>query len=778
MLITLHKGVHMAEKNKKRRTTDSFILKIRQERKRRQFRDSVGHLSEKTGFTGRKKLEYTVRSLQYAGVIPNESILNVAMKFVPAGEKKMILRKIITKAKHTHGLDVDAIDGLKRFSDKTEDALDRLNNNETLKPFIYGCVMESLRKARDRADRTSECDALEKRLEVVNHIFGTGKTEGEVLLFLYLYNTDSTVERLYDEMSAYLDVKNFGNAGRNTRLLSIVTGLSRGDLGKVFFEGSTLIKAGLLNDDREIASEVVEYLEGNSPTPITGKYFSEFSGETVPFEYHTVEKRHVDTIRTIVSHKSAGHGINILLYGMPGTGKTEFARALGKHLEKPVFEIKNISEDTGRERNWSLFRSRALFACQRIVDLEKSLIIMDEADELLNTACSFFSPNTIEKGQINKILDDSKGVIVWITNSFERIDESTMRRFDYSVVFDKLTFCRRKAVWQIGLEKYGLADLLSPGDVDRFAANYEISAGGIDIALRNAARIRASGKDNPAIQIVMENIMQAHLKAIDEGKPQTDVRKANAPSYSLEGLNIRADIKSVMKLVDRFNLTWNGPSENMPVRNMNLLLFGAPGTGKTEFAKFVSRTMNRRLMVRRASDLLSCYVGETEKLIRRAFSEAEKDKAVLFIDEADSMLGSREGANHSWEISFVNEMLTNMETFHGMLICSTNFKKVVDSAAIRRFNIKLEFDYLTPHGAMTFYNLFLKDLPNSPLPDTDAARICGMSGLTPGDFKVVHQKFQLFDRVELTHQKLISGLEEELCSRNEHYGKKIGFAAA
>jgi transitional endoplasmic reticulum ATPase len=213
----------------------------------------------------------------------------------------------------------------------------------------------------------------------------------------------------------------------------------------------------------------------------------------------------------------------------------------------------------------------------------------------------------------------------------------------------------------------------------------------------------------------------------------------------------------------------------MAIKNMNMLLYGPPGTGKTEFAKYVARITNRRLVVRRASDLLSCWVGETEKIIRRAFQEAEKDRAILFIDEADSMLGTREGAQHSWEISFVNEMLTNMETFHGMLICSTNFKKVVDSAAIRRFNIKLEFDYLTPQGAMAFYNLFLAGLPQAPLTDGEVAKIGSLTGLTPGDFKVVHQKFLLFEKSEVTHEKLITALEQELYARNEHYGKKIGF---
>jgi transitional endoplasmic reticulum ATPase len=423
-----------------------------------------------------------------------------------------------------------------------------------------------------------------------------------------------------------------------------------------------------------------------------------------------------------------------------------------------------------------MFRYRALFACQRIVDAASSLIVVDEADGMLNTKSSFYSSNTIEKGQINKILDDTKNVILWITNRYDGIDESTMRRFDYSVGFEKLTFCQRKSVWRLGMEKHGLTGMFTPEEIETFTANYEISAGGIDIALRNAARISAAGVDKPAITTVMHSIMKVHVKAIDEEKSPADRKKPNAPSYSLDGLNIKADIPATMKLLERFNIVWNGPMEAMPIRNMNMLLYGPPGTGKTEFAKFVSRATNRRLIVKRASDLQSCYVGMTEKQIRAAFKEAEKDRAILFIDEADSFLGSRENAQRSWEITEVNEMLTNMEMFHGMCICATNFKRIVDTAAIRRFNIKLEFDYLTSQGVMTFYNLFLAGLPLSPLTKEDAERIGAMSGLTPGDFKVVHQKFLLFDKCELSHEELVAALEKELFARDEHYGKKMGFA--
>ncbi|MGB7568858.1 MAG: AAA family ATPase, partial [Chitinivibrionales bacterium] len=270
--------------------------------------------------------------------------------------------------------------------------------------------------------------------------------------------------------------------------------------------------------------------------------------------------------------------------------------------------------------------------------------------------------------------------------------------------------------------------------------------------------------------------MKAHLTILDTDKIGLNVKKANAPDYSLDGLNIKGDVQGTISIIKKFNDYWTTTSENVEIRNMNLLLYGLPGTGKTEFAKHIARLMKRRLIVKRASDILSMWVGQTEKIIRQAFCEAERDKAVLFIDEADSLLGAREGASQSWEITQVNEMLTNMENFRGMLICATNFKRIVDSAAIRRFNIKLEFDYLKPEGAVTFYNLFMKNLVETSLSDQQSAAIGCIPSLTPGDFKVVYQKYSFLDKKDLSHNRIIDALREEIRAKNANAGKTMGFS--
>jgi transitional endoplasmic reticulum ATPase len=89
------------------------------------------------------------------------------------------------------------------------------------------------------------------------------------------------------------------------------------------------------------------------------------------------------------------------------------------------------------------------------------------------------------------------------------------------------------------------------------------------------------------------------------------------------------------------------------------------------------------------------WLGESEKTIARAFEEAADLRAFLIIDEADSLLRDRLAAQHSWEITQVNEMLTQMERHPYPFACTTNAVELLDAAAVRRFLFKVRFLSMT-----------------------------------------------------------------------------------
>jgi transitional endoplasmic reticulum ATPase len=93
---------------------------------------------------------------------------------------------------------------------------------------------------------------------------------------------------------------------------------------------------------------------------------------------------------------------------------------------------------------------------------------------------------------------------------------------------------------------------------------------------------------------------------------------------------------------------------------------------------------------------LDKYVGESEKNIADMFAVARQQNAVLVLDEADSFLADRRNAQRSWEVTQVNELLTQMEAFDGIFICTTNLMEKLDPASIRRFAFKVRFDPMTP----------------------------------------------------------------------------------
>lgn len=131
------------------------------------------------------------------------------------------------------------------------------------------------------------------------------------------------------------------------------------------------------------------------------------------------------------------------------------------------------------------------------------------------------------------------------------------------------------------------------------------------------------------------------------------------------------------------------------------------------------------LSIKRASDLISKWVGDTEKNIARAFHEAEQDGALLLIDEVDSFLQDRRTAQHGWEVSEVNEMLTQMESFPGIFIASTNLMDGLDQASLRRFDLKVKFDFLRSEQAWELVRRYCKQLQlPSPQPELLDRTMC------------------------------------------------------
>lgn len=166
--------------------------------------------------------------------------------------------------------------------------------------------------------------------------------------------------------------------------------------------------------------------------------------------------------------------------------------------------------------------------------------------------------------------------------------------------------------------------------------------------------------------------------------------------YDLSVLNTSHDAGQVVQMV-RNAIEFDkkqGGKEN----GIRMLFYGVSGSGKSQFVRHIASKLDKKILSKHASDILGMYTGNTEQNIAKAFNEAKAQKKILVFDEVDSFLLERERTFHSWEITMVNEFLTQMEEFSGILICTTNLRQLMDKAMLRRFHLMVEFKPLMDAG--------------------------------------------------------------------------------
>ena len=166
----------------------------------------------------------------------------------------------------------------------------------------------------------------------------------------------------------------------------------------------------------------------------------------------------------------------------------------------------------------------------------------------------------------------------------------------------------------------------------------------------------------------------------------------------------RQTLENLMKQVDKEvvnRLVKWGIKDKKSGIDARILFYGAAGTGKTMTAYSLAKSLKRQVLAFDCSKILSMYVGESEKNVRKIFdtfyelSEKTKTEPILLLNEADQFLGARSSGNITGSDQMHNQMqnifLEQIENFRGMLIATTNLLENIDKAFSRRFNYKIEF---------------------------------------------------------------------------------------
>lgn len=384
---------------------------------------------------------------------------------------------------------------------------------------------------------------------------------------------------------------------------------------------------------------------------------------------------------------------------------------------------------------------------------QKIMLMFDEVEDIFDRYQENFSLN---KAWLNRHLENNPIPTVWICNQVDLIDPSVIRRFDVVIEMKPLSISQRAhMIRQYTSEFYRESQIQGLAEHDALVPALLKQAHKVIHSLPATWQPENKGK-------VFQSLLQNTLRAQGELKPLTQHSKL-PEIYNLDWVNSKHDLRAIAQGVIRAN-------------RGTLCLYGAAGTGKSAYAAWIAQQADKRLIYKRASDLLDKYVGETEQRIAAAFAEAQTENAVLVFDEVDSFLQDRRGAQQNWEITQVNEMLTQMEAFNGIFIASTNLMRNLDQAALRRFDFKIEFAYLRGEQAWTMFCAHAEQMGLACPPQGGSgslkADVMRLNNVAAGDFAVLAKQARITPFA--CAEDLLKALQTE-CTMKEGSKGTMGF---
>ncbi|MEM9632943.1 MAG: AAA family ATPase [Pseudomonadota bacterium] len=425
--------------------------------------------------------------------------------------------------------------------------------------------------------------------------------------------------------------------------------------------------------------------------------------------------------------KSRAKGINVLIYGPPGTGKTELARVLCRQADLRLHAVGEVDDDGEEPTRYD--RVSALMLAQRVLeDKKEAVILFDEMEDFIGDAQrstgDWMMRRDGSKVFVNRMLESNPVPVIWTTNALGNMDDAILRRMSYVL---KLDYPSRKARQRIAQRICRDEKVVFSREV----AGLVESAAETTTILRNAAKASKLAGGGKVDQVALALVKTLRGGELPNEYPQ---------EIDLDLYNTEPPLGSVLESIAACDYS-----------DVSLLLSGPPGTGKTAFAQHFAARLDKPLLTKRASDLLSKWVGGTERNIAEAFADARQEQGVLFFDEADSLMFDRASASANWEAGQVNELLSWLDRHDQPVLAATNFASKLDAATLRRFDFKLELKPLDRAGlSHAFRKFFGMDAPSE---------VVRLRNLTPGDFSVV--KRQMRFNTKPSTQEIVSALMKE-----------------
>ena len=658
---------------------------------------------------------------------------------------------------HRHGFSNDPFAQMLGVGELV-DPENRAFDPKTVRPEIHKLHQTGERELRGAA--MPSC--LASNVARLSKLVGLSDTDCRILEFGVLLHN----ERLLDDASDWLGQL---SSMKVFRALSVLLDLPEHEIRSSLSASGILNRSGLVSVNRNgmstlrgkldlLSDDFADHMLSSDADP--SSLLRDTVALSAPAQLEIADFEHIAPSLVILrpylktAIATGRKGVNVFLHGNPGTGKSQLAKVLAKELSCELFEV--ASEDSDGDPINGEKRLRAFRAAQNFFSQRRAMIVFDEAEDVFNDGDNVFgrkSTAQTRKAWINRMLEENSVPTLWLSNSISELDTAFVRRFDMVLELPVPPKMQR-----LRIIEEACADVLDASSRARLAESEALAPAVVTRAASVVRLIRnelGEAGASSAMELLINNTLEAQgHKPLRRNDPN------RLPDlYDPAFIHADSDLTAVAAGL-------------VQSKSGRLCLYGPPGTGKTAYGRWLADQMDVPLLVKRASDLMSKWVGENEKNIARAFKQAEQDGALLLIDEVDSFLQDRRGARSGWEVSLVNEMLTQMESFPGVFIASTNLMAGLDQAALRRFDLKVKFDFLKSEQADELLTRYCHQL-DFPAPQPEhLAKLKHLQQLTPGDFAAVIRQNRF--RPIASSTALVAALEAE-CALKEGAKAAIGF---
>ena len=612
-------------------------------------------------------------------------------------------------------------------------------------------------------------EELKTNLQALADIVGLDKLEQEILGLAALIHGEQALENCTD-----LAGDEFGGYSIQ-RVLGPMLNVPNEEVAKCLDRGATLANSGLLRIDmsgRYNIRQLMDLLtttfatrmlspQQNIRQVVEGFVRPAPKGSLSVQDFEHVQSK-LELCQNLLTESMATQrrGVNVLIYDPPGTGKTEFARTLAHTLGLDLMEI--CSANLAGAPVVPVRRLRNYRITQAFFKTIPTVVLFDECEEILNCVKGADhnddEASIPRKSWINSMLESNEVPTIWIANSIRGFDKAYLRRFNVCFEMPHATH-EHRARMLTGAFKGLIRD-----DTIQVIARHQSASPALLKQTASVLTLIAKQEPTEQTEKLAVELINGTLKA-----------QALAPIVVKQRKGVTGE---------GYNPMWvNSSVELMPLAesikssgSVRLCLYGPPGTGKTAFGEWLAEQCGKPHMVMKVSDILRPHVGETEQMIAEAFEEAKQTQAILQFDEVDSMLQDRSAsALRQWEITQVNEMLVQMESFEGVFIASTNLMDRLDEASLRRFNMAIKFDFLKADIAQEMFERTCQSLGIEAWEGVRVAEVGAMGHLTPGDFE------QFVRQTRLVRPKnamdVLNSLKKAASMKKTKASRAIGFTA-